>query len=71
MKNILLTIAGILFLSLAYYFGSMKTYVIYNSYPKPYHPIEVKGIGSYLHFSNIASTIGAPYRDRETVKVLL
>ncbi|MFK7773354.1 MAG: hypothetical protein AB8F94_14495 [Saprospiraceae bacterium] len=67
MKNILLTIAGILFLSGAYYLGSIKTYVIYRSYPNPYYPIEVKGIGSYLHFANIASTIGGTYRNRETL----
>ncbi|MFK8006069.1 MAG: hypothetical protein AB8H03_06845 [Saprospiraceae bacterium] len=68
MKNILLTIAGILFFCAAYYIGFTRTYVIYSSYPKPYYPIEIKGVGNYLHFANNASTIGASYLNQKTIK---
>ncbi len=68
MKNILLTIAGILFFCAAYYVGFTRTYVIYNSYPNPYYPIEVKGVGSYLHFADNAYSIGASSRNQKTIK---
>jgi len=71
MKNILLTIAGILFFAGAYYFGFAKTYVIYRAYPNAYHPIEVKGVGSYMQFSNIVSLISKPYLKQQSLKDLI
>ncbi len=55
--------AGIAFLLGAYYFGFARTYVIYYSYPTANYPIEVKGVGSYSHFAEIASLVSTRGKD--------